>query len=104
MNETVADAVAFQGKANQISKRNLKNETFVDNSTAIYNRFGNLKNTSMRVIVHGFGSSCTHVWIYEMRTALMAVEDCFVLCIDWENGASLPNYVRAAANSRLVSC
>lgn len=33
----------------------------------------------------------------------MAVEDCFVLCIDWENGASLPNYVRAAANSRLVN-
>lgn len=28
---------------------------------------------SIRVIVHGFGSSCPHVWIYEMRAALMAV-------------------------------
>jgi hypothetical protein len=25
-----------------------------------------------------------------------------VVCIDWENGASLPNYVKAAANTRLV--
>lgn len=25
-----------------------------------------------------------------------------VLCMDWENGATLPNYVRAAANTRLV--
>lgn len=28
---------------------------------------------NVRVIVHGFGSACHHVWIYEMRTALMAV-------------------------------
>lgn len=28
---------------------------------------------SVRVIVHGFGSACPHVWIYEMKTALMAV-------------------------------
>lgn len=61
-----------------------------------------LHNVSVRVIVHGFGSGCLHVWIYEMRTALMAVEDCVILCVDWENGASLPNYVRAAANTRLV--
>ncbi|XP_055614938.1 uncharacterized protein LOC129761246 [Toxorhynchites rutilus septentrionalis] len=68
----------------------------------IYEKFGSLENATMRVIIHGFGSSCTHVWVYEMRTALMAVEDCFVLCMDWENGATLPNYVRAAANTRLV--
>lgn len=61
-----------------------------------------LKNVSTRVIVHGFGSSCPHVWIYELRTALMAVENCIVICVDWENGATLPNYVRAAANTRLV--
>lgn len=30
-------------------------------------------NMSVRIIVHGFGSACSHVWIYEMRTALMAV-------------------------------
>ncbi|XP_030378323.1 uncharacterized protein LOC115626947 [Scaptodrosophila lebanonensis] len=57
---------------------------------------------SVRVIVHGFGSACPHVWIYEMKTALMAVEDCIVICVDWENGANFPNYVRAAANTRLV--
>uniref|UniRef100_A0A1L8DPZ7 Putative pancreatic lipase-like enzyme n=2 Tax=Nyssomyia neivai TaxID=330878 RepID=A0A1L8DPZ7_9DIPT len=61
-----------------------------------------LEILSARVIVHGFGSSCPHVWIYEMRTALMAVEDCIVICVDWEKGATLPNYVKAAANTRLV--
>jgi Lipase len=25
-----------------------------------------------------------------------------VICIDWEKGAALPNYVKAAANTRLV--
>ncbi|KAJ6636989.1 Inactive pancreatic lipase-related protein 1 [Pseudolycoriella hygida] len=64
--------------------------------------FEGLDKMSVRVIVHGFGSSCSHVWIYEMRTALMAVEDCVVICVDWENGANLPNYVRAAANTRLI--
>ncbi|XP_049846393.1 uncharacterized protein LOC126298898 [Schistocerca gregaria] len=55
-----------------------------------------------KVIVHGFGSSCSHVWVYEMRSALMTVEKCNVICVDWENGAAVPNYVRAAANARLV--
>lgn len=35
--------------------------------------FDGLDNMSIRVIVHGFGAACRHVWIYEMRTALMAV-------------------------------
>lgn len=64
--------------------------------------FPALTHSSVRVIVHGFGSACPHVWIYELRTALMAVEDCVVICVDWENGANFPNYVRAAANTRLV--
>lgn len=25
-----------------------------------------------------------------------------MICVDWENGATLPNYVRAAANTRLI--
>ncbi|XP_055298643.1 uncharacterized protein LOC129566587 isoform X2 [Sitodiplosis mosellana] len=64
--------------------------------------FDGFDRMSVRVIVHGFGAACHHVWIYEMRTALMAVEDCIVICVDWEAGASLPNYVRAAANTRLI--
>lgn len=35
--------------------------------------FEGFDNMSIRVIVHGFGAACRHVWIYEMRTALMAV-------------------------------
>lgn len=71
-------------------------------NTLTLKTFEGLDRMSVRVIVHGFGSACHHVWIYEMRTALMAVEDCIVICVDWEAGASLPNYVRAAANTRLV--
>lgn len=29
-------------------------------------------------------------------------EECNVVCVDWEGGASMPNYLRAAANTRLV--
>lgn len=29
-----------------------------------------------KVIVHGFGSGCDHVWVYEMRSALMSAQDC----------------------------
>lgn len=39
--------------------------------------FEGLDTLSVRIIVHGFGSSCPHVWIYELRTALMAVVSIF---------------------------
>ncbi|XP_011495499.1 PREDICTED: uncharacterized protein LOC105360313 [Ceratosolen solmsi marchali] len=55
-----------------------------------------------KVIVHGFGSSCDHIWIYEMRSALAAVIECNIVCVDWGPGSAVPNYVRAAANTRLV--
>ena len=29
-------------------------------------------------------------------------EECNLICVDWETGALIPNYVRAAANTRLV--
>lgn len=37
-----------------------------------------------------------------MRSALMSVDDFNIVCVDWENGATLPNYVKASANARLV--
>ncbi|XP_015116296.1 uncharacterized protein LOC107040644 [Diachasma alloeum] len=55
-----------------------------------------------KVIVHGFGSGCDHIWVYEMRSALISVHDCNIVCVDWSPGSVLPNYVRAAANTRLV--
>jgi hypothetical protein len=56
----------------------------------VYNKFGNMSTATMRIIVHGFGSNCKHEWIDEMRAALMAVEECFVMCVEWEKGAILP--------------
>lgn len=70
--------------------RELSNETDIDNTTdssgdnttaapepskntLTLKSFEGLDRMSVRVIVHGFGSACHHVWIYEMRTALMAV-------------------------------
>jgi hypothetical protein len=59
----------------------------------VYYKFGNMTNATMRIIVHGFGSNCKHEWIDEMRAALMAVEECFVMCVEWEKGAILPKQV-----------
>ena len=53
-------------------------------------------NIQVRVIVHGFGSNCGLVWIYEMRTALMAVVSCFFF-------ASHPTYPTYNANP-LANC
>ncbi|KAK4875580.1 hypothetical protein RN001_012002 [Aquatica leii] len=55
-----------------------------------------------KVLIHGFGSDCSHVWVYELRSALMAVEDMNIICVDWSKGAELPNYVKAVVNTRLV--
>lgn len=56
---------------------------FLENATALtpeltrniiaLKTFDGFDRMSVRVIVHGFGSACHHVWIYEMRAALMAV-------------------------------
>ena len=89
LNETVTTTT--QASSNQRMDKNAKlsNKTTFD-PTKVYKKFGDLKGASMRVIVHGFGSSCPHEWIDEMRAALMAVEECFVMCTDWEKGAVLP--------------
>ncbi|XP_011631174.1 uncharacterized protein LOC105423202 isoform X2 [Pogonomyrmex barbatus] len=59
-------------------------------------------NLPTKVIVHGFGSDCNHLWVYDMRSALMSIHDCNIVCVDWGPGSAVPNYVRAAANTRLV--
>lgn len=61
----------------------IESSRFLENATALtpeltrniiaLKTFDGFDRMSVRVIVHGFGSACHHVWIYEMRTALMAV-------------------------------
>ncbi|XP_050533070.1 pancreatic triacylglycerol lipase-like [Daktulosphaira vitifoliae] len=90
------------------SRRSRRDTPLLDvsftNMTSIWHWAGKAFNVSAptKVIVHGFGSSCSNVWVYEMRSALMDAEDCNIICVDWEAGAIIPNYVRAAANTRLV--
>lgn len=93
----------FAAKQNQ-TNQNVTNETTnpLTKTPFTLDNLHGLNELSIRVIVHGFGSACPHVWIYEMKTALMAVEDCIVICVDWASGSTFPNYVKAAANTRLV--
>ncbi|XP_054922869.2 pancreatic triacylglycerol lipase-like [Dermacentor andersoni] len=56
----------------------------------------------VKLIIHGFGSSGKRSWVHRMVDALLAAGDVNVLVVDWEKGATLPNYVQAAANARLV--
>jgi hypothetical protein len=93
LNETIAASKINTTSRNaRMDKNAPKNSTF--DPSKIYKKFGNLSEASMRVIVHGFGSSCPHEWITEMRNALMAVEECYVMCIDWEKGSALPKQVK----------
>lgn len=92
LNETLAASSQSANSSTRnarMDKHTAKNVSTFD-PIKIYKKFGNLSESSIRVIVHGFGSSCPHEWITEMRNALMAVEECFVLCIDWEKGSALP--------------
>lgn len=45
------------------------------NVSSLWEWVGKAFNVSSptKVIVHGFGSSCSNVWVYEMRSALMSV-------------------------------
>ncbi|XP_071547998.1 uncharacterized protein [Panulirus ornatus] len=55
-----------------------------------------------KLLIHGFGSSCFSVWIREMRVAILTMMDVNIICVNWQKGAEVPNYVRAASNTRLV--
>jgi hypothetical protein len=71
LNETLTTTTPSTSNQRMDKNAKLVNKTQSFDPTRVYNRFGNLTGTSMRVIVHGFGSSCPHEWIDEMRAALM---------------------------------
>lgn len=66
-NTTTADLPLFTGNLSEPLTPELKR------NVAALRSFNGFDKMSIRVIVHGFGAACRHVWIYEMRTALMAV-------------------------------
>lgn len=39
----------------------------------IWAKHGFNNSLPTKVLVHGFGSDCSHIWVYELRSALMAV-------------------------------
>ena len=86
-----------------MSRRNDESPQMLDylNTTSITSSHFNV-SLATKIIIHGFGSSCKKIWPREMRLSFLLVEDCNVICVDWEAGAVDPNYVRAAVNTRLV--
>lgn len=94
LNETLTTTTQNSLMSNRIDRQDRNVRASTNKSSfdpmKVYRRFGNMTAASMRIIVHGFGSNCGHDWIDEMRAALMAVEECFVMCVEWEKGAILP--------------
>nr|KAG5703235.1 hypothetical protein BaRGS_034146 [Batillaria attramentaria] len=72
-----------------------KNDTPVSNTTFDASR-------KTKVIVHGFSNSGFEGWVQRMKDAFLQIEDCNVIVVGWENGAKLPYYDQAVANTRLV--
>lgn len=56
----------------------------------------------VKLIIHGFGSGGRRPWVTDMVYKLLDYENVNVIVVDWEKGATLPNYVQAAGNTRLV--
>ncbi|XP_056638643.1 pancreatic triacylglycerol lipase-like isoform X2 [Diorhabda carinulata] len=53
------------------------------------------------IITHGYMERGSIGWIQEIATALLRLEDCSVIIIDWQRGSG-PPYTQAVANIRLV--
>lgn len=74
------------------SRRSRRDTPLLDvaftNMTSIWHWAGKAFNVSAptKVIVHGFGSSCSNVWVYEMRSALMDV-------VSWRTNSAFSNPV-----------
>lgn len=56
----------------------------------------------IKIVIHGFGSGGRRAWVADMVYKILEYEDVNVIVVDWEKGATLPNYVHAAGNTRLV--
>lgn len=55
-----------------------------------------------KFIIHGFLDTAQDVWVKEMASRLLRLEDLNVFAVDWRTGA-LPMYQQAVANTRLVA-
>lgn len=72
------------------------------NETSLSNVFKLNSSLPIKIIIHGFGSGGRRPWVTDMVFKLLDYEDVNVIVVDWEKGATLPNYVQAAGNTRLV--
>uniref|UniRef100_A0A1B6KBN1 Lipase domain-containing protein n=1 Tax=Graphocephala atropunctata TaxID=36148 RepID=A0A1B6KBN1_9HEMI len=54
------------------------------------------------IITHGFRGNAVSSWVRELEATLLEIKDMNVVSCDWTNGSSGWNYVRAAANARVV--
>ncbi|KAK7116287.1 hypothetical protein V1264_001996 [Littorina saxatilis] len=59
------------------------------------------KRHDTKIIVHGFTSDGSTSWVVDMTAALLK-HGVNVIVVDWAAGAKGPNYIQAAANTRVV--
>ncbi|CAG2120781.1 unnamed protein product, partial [Medioppia subpectinata] len=95
--ESIATTFTLYTRKNSVDGEKLDYE----NSTTVLKSNFNSSNP-IKIIIHGFGSSGRRPWVLQMTEAFLFMEDMNLIVVDWENGAQLPNYVQAAANTQLI--
>lgn len=80
---------------------NDKDSSTDNNSKQIHNSFNG--TNSVKIIIHGFGSSSKRPWVQKMTEVLLQLDDFNIINVDWQNGSKLPNYVQAAGESLSLS-
>ncbi|XP_023313050.1 pancreatic triacylglycerol lipase isoform X2 [Anoplophora glabripennis] len=75
---------------------------FIDlNEFDYINSAGIAAHKPIYLVSHGYTEGGGISWIYNIVRALLRIEDCNVIIVDWQGGAS-PPYTQAVANIRLV--
>ncbi|OWF43647.1 inactive pancreatic lipase-related protein 1-like [Mizuhopecten yessoensis] len=71
-----------------------------NNATVTGSHFDSAKNT--KVIIHGYRDSGHSHWMQQMVQVFLNTEDVNVIAVDWSLGADNINYIKSAANTRVV--
>ncbi|XP_067950527.1 inactive pancreatic lipase-related protein 1-like [Watersipora subatra] len=56
-----------------------------------------------KFVIHGFSQNEKELWLHQMKDALLTTGPLNVIIVGWGEGASIPDYPKAVANTRLVA-
>jgi pancreatic triacylglycerol lipase len=105
-------SIALPENPKKISTKFLlyNNQENTNNSTVVVvNTINDLDNFNQnfdpsletKFIIHGFHDKQLKQWVIDMKNAILRVEDCNVIIVDWTNGNRAP-YSQAAANAQVI--